>query len=195
MAAFWTLYVLLLLSSYGAWVLRVYILGEFNNLHQYFYRWQRILCILHTIDTWNFCIKKFDVKICSWYFCYKAISVFEFLFQIQSIIADRSAIQHVLSTGVYLKKRQQQNSFWGNRSLRFPTMSGTNRAGQSLKMARTWNFGFWEDYTNCEVKKSTDQLCGTTDLPLCFRICKSPVFSCRGSNNDQFNFNVQKYMT
>ena len=40
-------------------------------------------------------------------------------------------------------------------------------------------------YYPYSVNKGADQLCGyrTTDLRLCFRICKNPVFSRRGSNS------------
>ena len=38
-------------------------------------------------------------------------------------------------------------------------------------------------YYLCSENKGADQLCGyrTTDLRLCFRICKTPIFSERGS--------------
>ena len=40
-------------------------------------------------------------------------------------------------------------------------------------------------YYPCSENKGTDQLRGNreADLRLCFRICKKPVFSRRGSNN------------
>ena len=39
-------------------------------------------------------------------------------------------------------------------------------------------------YYPCSENKGADQLRGyrEADLHLCFRICKKPVFSCRGSN-------------
>ena len=53
-------------------------------------------------------------------------------------------------------------------------------------MARGLKFWIYEVevmYYPCSEKKGADQLCGyrTTDLRLCFRICKNPVFSRRGS--------------
>ena len=67
------------------------------------------------------------------------------------------------------------------------TRSHTNRAVQSLKMARGLKFRIQEEeglhYPSSE-NKGADQLCGyrKADLRLCFRICKKPVFSQRGSN-------------
>ena len=74
-----------------------------------------------------------------------------------------------------------------NRSSGFPTRSHTNRATQLLNMARGLEFPIHEVerlYYLCSENKGADQLCGyrTTDLHLCFRICKIPVFSRRGSN-------------
>ena len=69
-----------------------------------------------------------------------------------------------------------------NRSSGFPTRSDTNRAVQPQKMARGLKFRIYEEeglhYPYSE-NKDADQLCGyrTTDLRLCFRICKNPVFS------------------
>ena len=61
-----------------------------------------------------------------------------------------------------------------------------NRAGQSLKMARDLKFRIWKAeglYYPCSENKGADQLRGhrEADLRLCFRICKNPVFSRRGS--------------
>ena len=75
-----------------------------------------------------------------------------------------------------------------NRSSGAPTRSDTNRAGKSQKMARGSKFRIMEVeglYYPCSENKGADQLCGyhTTDLRLCFHICKNPVFSRRGSNN------------
>ena len=46
-------------------------------------------------------------------------------------------------------------------------------------------------YTSSE-NKGADQLCGyrEADLRLCFRVCKNPVFSRRGSIMVQLPFNV-----
>ena len=75
---------------------------------------------------------------------------------------------------------------WENRSSGFPTRSDTKRAVQLLNMARglkVWIYEVEGLYYPCSENKGADQLCGnrTTDLRLCFRICKNPVFSCRGS--------------
>ena len=45
-------------------------------------------------------------------------------------------------------------------------------------------------YYLCSENKGSDQLrgYGETDLRLCFRICKKPVFSRRGSMYNDFNF-------
>ena len=67
-------------------------------------------------------------------------------------------------------------------SLGFLTKSDTNRAVQSLNMARGLKFwiqkvdGF---YYMCSQNKGAEQLRGYSeaDLRLCFRICKKPVFS------------------
>ena len=66
------------------------------------------------------------------------------------------------------------------------TRSDTNRAGQSLKIARDLKFQIYEEevlyYTSRETK-GPDQLRGHRegDLRPCFRICKTLVFSSRGS--------------
>ena len=75
-----------------------------------------------------------------------------------------------------------------------PTQTGlyrshTNRAVQPQKMARGLKFRIQDVeglYYLCSENKDADQLCGyrTADLRLCFRICKKPVFSQRGSFND-----------
>ena len=71
-------------------------------------------------------------------------------------------------------------TFW------FPTWSDTNQAVQPQKMARGLKFRIkkvekW--YYLCSENKGADQLRGyrKADLRLCFRICKSLVFSLRGS--------------
>ena len=70
--------------------------------------------------------------------------------------------------------------------LGFPTRSDTNRAVQLQKVARGLKFRIYEVqgfYYLCSENKGADQLCGYSeaDLRLCFRICKKPVFSRRGS--------------
>ena len=67
-----------------------------------------------------------------------------------------------------------------------PTRSDTNRAVQLQKMARGLKFRIYEVeglYYLCSENKGANQLCGylEADLRLCFRICKKPVFSRRGS--------------
>ena len=68
----------------------------------------------------------------------------------------------------------------------FPTKSDTNRAVQPQKMARGLKFRIKveeELYYPYSETKGADQLRGyrEADLRLCFRICKIPVFSERGS--------------
>ena len=68
----------------------------------------------------------------------------------------------------------------------FPTWSDTNRAVQSLNMARGLKFQIHKvegSYYPCSENKGADQLHGhrESDLRLFFRICKKPVFSRRGS--------------
>ena len=77
-------------------------------------------------------------------------------------------------------------STWENRSSGVPTRSNTNRAVQLLNMARGLKFWIYEVeglYYPCSKNKDADQLRGyrEADLRLCFRICKNPVFSRRGS--------------
>ena len=65
-------------------------------------------------------------------------------------------------------------------------MSDTNRAVQPQKMARSLIFRIKVVeglYYPCSENKDADQLRGyrEADLRLCFRICKKPVFSRRGS--------------
>ena len=70
----------------------------------------------------------------------------------------------------------------------FPTRFDTNRTVQPQKMARDLKFriqvveGMYYPYSE---NKGADQLRGyrEADLRLCFRICKKPVFSRRGSNS------------
>ena len=77
-------------------------------------------------------------------------------------------------------------SSWENRSSGFPTRSDTNRAVQPQNMARDLKFRIKVVeglYYPCSENKGADQLRGyrEADLRLCFRICKNPVFSRRGS--------------
>ena len=67
-------------------------------------------------------------------------------------------------------------TFW------FPTWSDTNQAVQSQKMARGLKFRIKEVaglYFPCSENKGVDQLhsYGEADQRLCFRICKTLVFS------------------
>ena len=66
------------------------------------------------------------------------------------------------------------------------TRSDTNQAVQPLKMARGWKFWIEEVeglYYPSSKNKGADQLRGhrEADLRLCFRICKTLVFSRSGS--------------
>ena len=73
------------------------------------------------------------------------------------------------------------------RSSGFPTRSDTNRAVQSLNMARGLKFRIQkveELIYPCSENKGADH------LRLCFRICKKLVFSRRGSNNLVYNTNL-----
>ena len=70
---------------------------------------------------------------------------------------------------------------------RVSTRFDTNRAVQLQKMARGLKFRIKVVeglYYLCSENKGADQLRGyrEVDLSLCFRICKKPVFSQRGSN-------------
>ena len=71
------------------------------------------------------------------------------------------------------------------RSSGFPTRSVTNWAVQPQKMARGLKFRILVEglYYPCSENKGADQLCvyPEADLHLCFRICKKPVYSRRGS--------------
>ena len=74
----------------------------------------------------------------------------------------------------------RKTTFW------FRTWSDTNRAVQQQKMTRGLKFRIKEVegfYYLCSENKGADQLRGyrEADLRLCFRICKKPVFSRRGS--------------
>ena len=82
-----------------------------------------------------------------------------------------------------------------------PTRSDTNRAVQSQKMPRGLKFRIYEVeglYYLCSENKGADQLRGyrEADLRLCFRICKNPVFSRRGSygliQRNEFYINFEK---
>ena len=71
-------------------------------------------------------------------------------------------------------------TFW------FPTMSDTNQAVQLQKMARglnNWIKKVQGLYSLCSENKGANQLRGyrEADLRLCYRICKKPLFSQRGS--------------
>ena len=66
--------------------------------------------------------------------------------------------------------------------------SDTNRAVQPREKARDLKFRILEEeglYYLCSENNGADQLHGyrEADLCLCFRICKKPVFSQRGSIN------------
>ena len=72
----------------------------------------------------------------------------------------------------------------------FPTKSYTNRAVQPQKVVRSLKFRIKEVeglYNPCSENKGADQLRGyrEADLRLCFRKCKKPVFSRRGSNRSR----------
>ena len=67
-------------------------------------------------------------------------------------------------------------TFW------FPTWSDINQAVQLQKVARGLKFQIKEEeglYYPCSENKGADQLRGyrVADLRLCFRICKTLVFS------------------
>ena len=73
-------------------------------------------------------------------------------------------------------------TFW------FPTRFNTNQAVQLQKMARglkVWIQKVGGLYYLCKENKGADQLRGyrEADLRLCFRICKTLVFSRSSSNN------------
>ena len=75
---------------------------------------------------------------------------------------------------------------WENRSSGLPTRSDTNRTVKPQKMVRDLKFRIWKAeglYYPSGRNKGADQLRGyrEADLRLCFRICKNPVFSRRGS--------------
>ena len=63
----------------------------------------------------------------------------------------------------------------------FLNRSDTNQAVQSQKQARSLKFGILEEDVNypCNENKGADQLRGYPEayLCLCFRICRSLVFS------------------
>ena len=48
-------------------------------------------------------------------------------------------------------------------------------------------------YYPCSENKGADQLRGyrEADLRLCFRICKKPIFSCRGSNRKAYLLRIR----
>ena len=78
----------------------------------------------------------------------------------------------------------RKQTFW------FPTRSETNQAVQLQKMARGLKFRIYEVeglYYPCRENEGADQLRGyrEADLRLCFRICKTFVFSCRGSTETE----------
>ena len=69
----------------------------------------------------------------------------------------------------------RKQTFW------FPTLSDPNQAVQLQKMASSLKFQIKkveELYYLCSENKGADQLRGSEDdLRLCFRICKTLVFS------------------
>ena len=72
-------------------------------------------------------------------------------------------------------------------TFRFLTLSDTNQAVQLQKMARGLKFRIKKEeelYYLCSENKGADQLRDyrEADLRLCFRICKTLVFSLCGSN-------------
>ena len=79
-------------------------------------------------------------------------------------------------------------------------MSDTNRDVQPQKMARGLKFRIYVEeglYHWYSENKGSDQLRGyrKADLRLCFRICKKPVFSQRGSNaKGRFSHNNTQLM-
>ena len=80
-------------------------------------------------------------------------------------------------------------SLWENRSSGFPTRSDTNRSVQPQKMARGLKFRIYVvqgSYYTYSENKGADQLRSycATDMRLCFRICKKPVFSQQGSHEN-----------
>ena len=75
-----------------------------------------------------------------------------------------------------MSREVRKPTFW------FPTWSDTNQAVQLQKMARGLKFRILEVeglYYPCSENKGPDQFCGyrEADLRLCFRICKTLVFS------------------
>ena len=73
-----------------------------------------------------------------------------------------------------------------NRSSRFPIRSDINGSVQSQKMIKSLKFRIYEEeklYYPSGETKGADQLRSycESDLRLCFRICKIPVFSRCGS--------------
>ena len=82
--------------------------------------------------------------------------------------------------GIYLSRVMRKPTFW------FPTWSDTNQAVKLQKMARGLKFRIQKVeglFYLCGENKGADQLRGyrEADLPLCFRICKTLVFSWYGS--------------
>ena len=80
------------------------------------------------------------------------------------------------SPGDDVSRVMRKPTFW------FPTWSDTNQAVQLQKTARGLKFHIYKVkglYYLCSENKGADQLCGyrTTDMRLCFRICKMLVFS------------------
>ena len=75
-------------------------------------------------------------------------------------------------------------TFW------FPTWSDTNQAVQLQKMARGLKFRIKKEeglYYPCSENKGADQLRGhrEADLRLCFRICKTLVFTWHNSHYNE----------
>ena len=81
-----------------------------------------------------------------------------------------------LSCCKQMSRVMRKPTFW------FPSRSDTNQGVQAQKMARGLKFGIKVVeglYYPYSESKGADQLCGDreADLRLCFRICKTLVFS------------------
>ena len=84
--------------------------------------------------------------------------------------------RHAAVSIVQISLVGRKPTFW------FPTWSNTNQAVQLQKMARGWKFRIKKVeglYYLCSENKGADQLRRhrEADLRLCFRICKTLVFS------------------
>ena len=85
---------------------------------------------------------------------------------------------HCISEYDQMSPVRRKPTFW------FPTWSDTNQAVQLQKIARCLKFRIKKvegSYYQCSANKGADQLRGyrEADLRLCFRICKTLVFSQR----------------